>query len=119
MHIVSLLTSSCLTQVSCVRYCRYCRYTQVSCGSPAYTAPEILLQQEYDGKLADVWSLGILAYVMLVGRFPFNGASRQELSRAILRGIFSSPPAMSREPESMYAPQGSNPPSAAWWRVIG
>jgi len=37
---------------------------------------------------------------MLVGRFPFNGGTRQELSAAILRGVFSSPP-MSREPEAL------------------
>jgi len=74
---------------------------RVPCGSPAYTAPEILLAHEYDGHQADVWSLGILIYVMLAGRFPFQGATRAELSRNVLRGTFTSPSGLSREPESL------------------
>ena len=74
---------------------------RVPCGSPAYTAPEILLAHEYDGPLADVWSLGVLVYVMLAGRFPFQGATRAELSRNVLRGSFASPSGLSREPESL------------------
>ena len=74
---------------------------RVPCGSPVYTAPEILLAHEYDGQLADVWSLGVLIYVMLAGRFPFQGATRAELSRNVLRGSFASPQGLSREPESL------------------
>eukprot|EP01130_Rhizamoeba_saxonica_P011382 TRINITY_DN4731_c0_g1_i2.p2 TRINITY_DN4731_c0_g1~~TRINITY_DN4731_c0_g1_i2.p2 ORF type:complete len:237 (-),score=71.00 TRINITY_DN4731_c0_g1_i2:950-1660(-) len=46
-------------------------HMQTICGTPAYTAPEILASEGYD-KACDLWSLGVLLYVMLSKTPPFN-----------------------------------------------
>lgn len=45
----------------------------IFCGTPSYMAPEIVKKQEYYGKPADVWALGVLLFAMLYGKFPFKG----------------------------------------------
>ena len=58
---------------------------KIFCGTPSYMAPEIVMKKEYYGPPADMWSLGILLYAMLVGSFPFRGANEHDLFRCISR----------------------------------
>jgi calcium-dependent protein kinase len=46
-------------------------------GSPYYIAPEIL-RGEFDFK-CDIWSAGVIMYILLSGQFPFNGKKRDEI----------------------------------------
>lgn len=56
------------------------------CGTPAYIAPEILLDKGYKGYGVDVWSAGVVLYSMLYGTVPFKGNSMNELHKLIIRG---------------------------------
>ncbi|GAV88470.1 Pkinase domain-containing protein [Cephalotus follicularis] len=57
-------------------------------GTPAYIAPEVL-QPEYDGKIADVWSCGVTLYVMLVGAYPFEDPDEPKDFRKTIQRILS------------------------------
>ncbi|KAE8660062.1 Phosphoenolpyruvate carboxylase kinase 2 [Hibiscus syriacus] len=54
-------------------------------GTPYYVAPEILAGREY-GEKVDVWSCGVVLYIMLAGFPPFDGETAVEIFEAVLRG---------------------------------
>lgn len=64
---------------------------KVACGSPSYTAPEIIARQPYDGRKVDMWSLGVILYAMLCGYFPFQGQHNADLGMKIRKGVFRIP----------------------------
>lgn len=53
------------------------------CGSPGYVAPEVLLEDIY-GKPVDMWSIGVIAYVLLSGVPPFFSENIRELFQQIM-----------------------------------
>jgi len=53
------------------------------CGTPDYIAPEVL-KRSY-GMQADMWSLGVVTYGLLVGKMPFRGNDKPETLKNILR----------------------------------
>lgn len=49
-------------------------------GTPGYTAPEVISNVKgYDGKMADVWSAGVMLYTMLFARYPFERSEDKQL----------------------------------------
>jgi len=67
------------------------------CGSPLYTAPEILQSHNYIGPEVDVWSLGCLLYVMVTGCCPWNGNSLPEQVQNATKGKFEPFPGISND----------------------
>jgi 5'-AMP-activated protein kinase catalytic alpha subunit len=56
------------------------------CGTPAYMCPELVRKLPYNGAKADVWALGVILYLLLVGAFPFRAGNELELYRLIASG---------------------------------
>lgn len=65
---------------------------QESVGSPHYACPQIVLGQKYNGYTADIWSLGVVLYILLTGALPFNGESTAVLFDNICNANFRMPP---------------------------
>ena len=57
------------------------------CGTPGYVAPEILRLEKY-GVKADMWSLGVITYILLGGYPPFYADNNKDLIRMTKRGKF-------------------------------
>lgn len=62
-----------------------------TCGTPAYVAPEVINRKGYDGAKADIWSCGVVLYVLLAGYLPFHDSNLMELYRKIGRADFKCP----------------------------
>ncbi|CAG8508634.1 14696_t:CDS:10 [Rhizophagus irregularis] len=76
-------------------------FLKTSCGSPNYAAPEVISGRLYAGPEVDVWSCGVILYVMLCGRLPFDDEYIPTLFKKINGGIYTLPPFLSPEAKSL------------------
>lgn len=72
-------------------------------GTPAYIAPEVVSGKEYDGKLADIWSCGVILYVMLVGSLPFDDPEDRCNLRKTIKRVMA---VQYKIPDNVYISQG-------------
>ena len=64
---------------------------RTSCGSPCYAPPEMINEQSYNAALSDIWSSGIILYLMLCGKLPFYHEQNEIMYKQILSGKFEIP----------------------------
>eukprot|EP01018_Ginkgo_biloba_P032980 Gb_25414 [translate_table: standard] len=66
-----------------------------TCGTPNYVAPEVISGKGYDGAIADLWSCGVILFVLISGYLPFNETNIITLYRKINKADFTFPKRLS------------------------
>ena len=62
------------------------------CGTPSFMAPEVCQRKEYCGYASDVWSFGVIIYILLTGQQPFRGTSERDLFSKISKAAYQKLP---------------------------
>jgi serine/threonine protein kinase len=76
-------------------------YLETCCGSPEYVAPEVLECKPYD-KACDLWSVGVIVYVLLTGCFPFWDKNNAVLYEKIRNVDYGWPDGLEISPEAKH-----------------
>ncbi|KAL4263361.1 non-specific serine/threonine protein kinase [Pleurotus pulmonarius] len=84
------------------------------CGSLYFAAPELLNARVYTGPEVDVWSFGVVLYVLVCGKVPFDDQSMPALHAKIKRGLVEYPVWLSAECKHLLSRMlVTNPPQRA------
>ncbi len=68
-------------------FTQYTRTFEDTIGTLVYCSPEVL-KNSYNQK-CDIWSCGVIMYILLCGKYPFYGSSEEEITRKILLGNYN------------------------------
>jgi 5'-AMP-activated protein kinase catalytic alpha subunit len=75
---------------------------KTECGSPCYAAPEMLSgKHRYDPLPIDIWSAGIVLFVMVTGYLPFCDPDTDKLYKKIISGYFKFPEGISENAKNL------------------
>jgi len=81
----------CITDFGLAKFVNYeGGLMKTACGTPGYVAPEILEMTKYNSKV-DMWSIGVILYILLCGFPPFVDKNLNALYKLIKSGKFSFP----------------------------
>jgi carbon catabolite-derepressing protein kinase len=76
-------------------------FLKTSCGSPNYAAPEVIGGKLYAGPEVDVWSCGVILFVLVAGRLPFDDEHIPSLFARIAKGQYTIPTWFSPGPANL------------------
>jgi len=88
------------------------RNMKTICGTPYYMSPQVL-DGRYDEK-CDCWALGIMTYILIASKPPFNGKYKAELDHAIRQGMVRYPHTMSRNARELISNLLKVNPNQRW-----
>ncbi|KAG2380153.1 CBL-interacting serine/threonine-protein [Vigna angularis] len=74
---------------------------RTACGTPNYVAPEVLNDRGYVGSTSDIWSCGVILFVLMAGYLPFDEPSQMALYKKICRAQFTCPSWFSSEAKKL------------------
>ncbi|CAL5195897.1 unnamed protein product [Lathyrus oleraceus] len=74
---------------------------RTACGTPNYVAPEVINDRGYIGSTSDIWSCGVILFVLMAGYLPFDEPNQITLYRKIGRAEFTCPPWFSPEAKKL------------------
>ncbi|KAJ6431512.1 hypothetical protein OIU84_018902 [Salix udensis] len=74
---------------------------QTACGTPAFTAPEVMARRGYDGSKADAWSCGVILFFFISASLPFNDSNLAVMYRKIHKGEYQLPSCLKKPVKSI------------------
>jgi serine/threonine protein kinase len=109
-----LLTNNFKIKIGDFGLCTYIlkdKLSETFCGSFYYASPEIICQKQYDAKLSDIWSLGVILYTLSASTFPWNISNIHQTIYSIRKCLYDIPEYISKSCGDLISKMmKSNPP---------
>ncbi|KDP40264.1 hypothetical protein JCGZ_02262 [Jatropha curcas] len=74
---------------------------QTACGTPAFTAPEVMARRGYEGPKVDAWSCGVILFFLLSAKLPFDDSNLAVMYKKIHKRDYQMPTPISKSAKSI------------------